>query len=45
MRSLVLPEVHGLKAISMGLLLRPDQAVVWRGPMVHGVMRQLIGDV
>jgi ATP-binding protein involved in chromosome partitioning len=31
--------------ISMGLLLRPEQAVVWRGPMVHGVMRQFIGDV
>jgi ATP-binding protein involved in chromosome partitioning len=38
-------EAHGLKAISMGLLLREDQAVVWRGPMVHGVMRQFIGDV
>jgi ATP-binding protein involved in chromosome partitioning len=42
---LVPPEVHGIKAISMGLLLRSDQAVVWRGPMVHGVMRQFIGDV
>jgi ATP-binding protein involved in chromosome partitioning len=42
---LVPPQVHGLKTISMGLLLKPDQAVVWRGPMVHGVMRQFIGDV
>ncbi|MDQ3022976.1 MAG: Mrp/NBP35 family ATP-binding protein [bacterium] len=42
---LIPPEVHGVKTISMGLLLRPDQAVVWRGPMVHGVMRQFIGDV
>jgi ATP-binding protein involved in chromosome partitioning len=42
---LIPPEAYGLKTISMGLLLRPDQAVVWRGPMVHGVMRQFIGDV
>ena len=38
-------EKHGLKIMSMGLLLRPDQAVVWRGPMVHGVVRQFLGDV
>jgi ATP-binding protein involved in chromosome partitioning len=31
--------------MSMGFLLRPDQAVVWRGPMVHGVVRQFIADV
>jgi ATP-binding protein involved in chromosome partitioning len=42
---LVPPEVYGLKVMSMGLLLKPEQAVVWRGPMVHGVMRQFIGDV
>jgi ATP-binding protein involved in chromosome partitioning len=42
---LVPPQVYGLKVISMGLLLRPEQAVVWRGPMVHGVMRQFISDV
>jgi ATP-binding protein involved in chromosome partitioning len=38
-------EKHGIKVMSMGLLLRPDQAVVWRGPMVHGVVRQFLGDV
>jgi ATP-binding protein involved in chromosome partitioning len=38
-------EQHGLKVMSMGFLLRPDQAVVWRGPMVHGVVRQFIADV
>jgi ATP-binding protein involved in chromosome partitioning len=38
-------EAHGLKVMSMGFLLRPDQAVVWRGPMVHGVVRQFIADV
>jgi ATP-binding protein involved in chromosome partitioning len=38
-------EKHGLKVMSMGLLLRPDQAVVWRGPMVHGVVKQFLSDV
>jgi ATP-binding protein involved in chromosome partitioning len=38
-------EAHGLKMISMGLLLREDQAVVWRGPMVHGVVKQFVSDV
>jgi ATP-binding protein involved in chromosome partitioning len=39
------PEKHGLKMMSMGLLLKPGQAVVWRGPMVHGVVQQFLGDV
>ncbi len=39
------PEKHGLKIMSMGLLLKPDQAVVWRGPMVHGVVQQFLSDV
>lgn len=38
-------EAHGLKMMSMGLLLRSDQAVVWRGPMVHGVVKQFVNDV
>ena len=38
-------EKHGLKVMSMGLLLEPDQAVVWRGPMVHSVVKQFLGDV
>jgi ATP-binding protein involved in chromosome partitioning len=39
------PEKYGLKLMSMGLLLKPDQAVVWRGPMVHGVVQQFLSDV
>jgi ATP-binding protein involved in chromosome partitioning len=35
----------GLKVMSMGFLLAPDQAVVWRGPMIHGVVRQFLADV
>jgi len=36
---------HGLSIMSMGFLLEPGQAVVWRGPMVHGVVTQFIKDV
>jgi ATP-binding protein involved in chromosome partitioning len=38
-------EHHGLRVMSMGFLLAPDQAVVWRGPMIHGVVRQFLADV
>ncbi len=38
-------EAHGLKTVSMGLLLDPDEAVVWRGPMLNSALRQLLGDV
>jgi ATP-binding protein involved in chromosome partitioning len=38
-------EKHGLKLMSMGFLLAPEQAVVWRGPMIHGVVRQFLGEV
>jgi ATP-binding protein involved in chromosome partitioning len=44
-RQIIPLEKHGLKVMSMGFLLRPDQAVVWRGPMVHGAVKQFIDDV
>ena len=36
---------HGLLMMSLGSLLDPDKAVVWRGPMVAGAVKQLLGDV
>ncbi len=33
---LVPVEKHGIKLMSMGLLLKPGQSVLWRGPMLHG---------
>jgi ATP-binding protein involved in chromosome partitioning len=36
---------YGLKAMSIGLILKPDQAVVWRGPMLSGAIRQFLYDV
>jgi len=42
----VLPvEVFGIKAMSMGLLIPPAQAVIWRGPMVHNAIRQFLEQV
>jgi ATP-binding protein involved in chromosome partitioning len=36
----------GLKLMSIGFLLEdPKSAVIWRGPMLHGALKQFIGDV
>jgi len=36
----------GLKVMSLGFMLEnPDDAVIWRGAMKHGVIRQMIGEV
>ncbi len=39
-------EMDGLKVMSVGLLLHnPDDAIIWRGPMKMGVIKQFITDV
>jgi len=35
-------ERYGLKLMSMGFLVKPDQAVIWRGPMVDKYIRQFL---
>lgn len=37
-------EAHGVKVISMGFVVKPGSAVVWRGPMVQGAIRQFLTD-
>ena len=37
-------EAHGVKAMSIGFLVDPAQAVAWRGPMVTQALTQLLGD-
>lgn len=37
-------EAHGVKLLSMGLLVDPSQAVIWRGPMVSRAIRQFLSD-
>ncbi len=42
----VLPLVaYGVKVISIGFFVDPDQAMIWRGPMLHGALVQLLRDV
>jgi ATP-binding protein involved in chromosome partitioning len=36
---------YGVKLVSMGFLIDPDQPVVWRGPMLNGVIRQFLYQV
>jgi ATP-binding protein involved in chromosome partitioning len=38
-------EAHGVKMISMALLVPPDKPMILRGPMLHGVVRQFLTDV
>lgn len=37
-------EVHGIKLLSIGLLVDDRQAVVWRGPMVTSALKQFVND-
>lgn len=39
------PEKYGVKLMSMGFLIDGDTPVVWRGPMLHGVVTQFFRDV
>lgn len=36
---------HGVKLMSMGFLIDKDQPVVWRGPMLNGIIRQFLYQV
>jgi ATP-binding protein involved in chromosome partitioning len=36
---------HGVKFLSMGLLVDPDQAMIWRGPMVTSAVKQFMQEV
>ena len=38
-------ERYGLKVISMGFFMKPDEAVVWRGPMLHKTVQQFLSGV
>ena len=38
-------DAAGVKVISIGFMVGPDKAVIWRGPMVHGVVRQFLEQV
>lgn len=44
-RKMVPATAFGVKFISTGFLVKPDQPLVWRGPMLHSAIRQLLTDV
>ncbi len=37
-------ERHGVKLLSMGMMVDPSKAVIWRGPMVSNAVRQFLGE-
>jgi len=38
-------EAHGIKIMSIGLLVDEREALVWRGPMIHSAVQQFLRDV
>jgi ATP-binding protein involved in chromosome partitioning len=36
---------YGMELMSIGFLINEDETVIWRGPMVHGAIKQFIEDV
>ncbi len=36
---------HGVKVVSMAFLINPDQPVIWRGPMIDGMVRNFLYQV
>jgi ATP-binding protein involved in chromosome partitioning len=38
-------EAHGLKVISVGFLNPGDKPLIWRGPMLHSIIKQFLGSV
>jgi ATP-binding protein involved in chromosome partitioning len=42
---LVPPVNHGVKLMSMGFLIDPEQAVIWRGPMIQKTIHQFLNQV
>jgi ATP-binding protein involved in chromosome partitioning len=39
------PTAHGITVMSMGFLVPGEAAVMWRGPMLHQALRQMLRDV
>lgn len=44
-RKMIPAEAYGVKMISMAFLVKPDQPLIWRGPMLHSAISQLLSDV
>ena len=44
-QKIVPAEQYGIQLVSMGFLTGDDSPVIWRGPMVHGLVSQFLSDV
>ena len=44
-RKMLPVEKYGLKIMSIGYLINEEETVIWRGPMVHGAVKQFVEDV
>ncbi len=44
-RKMIPAENYGVKFISTAFLVKPDQPLIWRGPMLHSAIQQLLTDV
>lgn len=38
-------EAYGVRLMSIGFMVPPEQPLIWRGPMLHSAIRQFISDV
>ncbi|MFP6735601.1 MAG: iron-sulfur cluster carrier protein ApbC [Rhodospirillales bacterium] len=38
-------ESYGVKCMSMGLIVQEEEPLIWRGPMVHSALQQMLNDV
>ncbi|MDB9697756.1 Mrp/NBP35 family ATP-binding protein, partial [Amylibacter sp.] len=38
-------KAHGVTMMSLGLMLKEDEAVIWRGPMLMGALQQMLNQV
>jgi ATP-binding protein involved in chromosome partitioning len=43
-KKIVPPTAYGVRCLSMGLLVEQHEAMIWRGPMVMGIVRQFLQD-
>lgn len=44
-KKIIPAEAYGVKVISIGFMVKPGQAMIWRGPMLHSAIRQFLGEV
>ena len=44
-KQIVPAEAHGVQVVSIGFLTKDDDAIIWRGPMLHGAIQQFFKEV